>query len=163
VRAECRNLDFQWLALLARTEHLDDAEAGADRDGAAKQPAHIIGPGVGGGVVVLGCQPEHLIAHAAAGPKGLAAGGAQPSDDIDGKVSFGHGPPWCCQHGAGPLSGLSLCGKVRSGKELPDAFAVGSKTPRRLRILTGAAWLSMARAFDERKHTARADRGDAEG
>ena len=41
------------LAFLARPEHLDDAEAGADRQGAAKELLHLFGPGVGGDVVIL--------------------------------------------------------------------------------------------------------------
>ena len=78
----------------ARPEHLDDAEAHADRDGPAKQPADLLRPGVGGDVVVLGGQAEQLVAHAAAGPEGLVAGLAQAAARRRWRISFvGHGPP----------------------------------------------------------------------
>ena len=83
--------DRERARLGARAEHLDDAEARADGDGAAEEPLHLLGPGVGGDVVVLGDQAEQLVAHAAAGPQGLVAGLLQAPDDVDGEFALGHG------------------------------------------------------------------------
>ena len=77
---------------MPRAEHLDDAEAGADGDGAAEELLHLLGPGVGGDVVVLGRQAEQLVAHAAAGPERLIAGLPEPLDDVDGELTLGHVP-----------------------------------------------------------------------
>ena len=41
-----------------RAEHLDDAEAGPDGDGAAEKALHLFGPGVGGDVVVVRFEAE---------------------------------------------------------------------------------------------------------
>src|SRR5438270_229687 len=90
VGAEGGDLDFERAGGRARAEHLDDAEAGADGDGAAEQRLDLLGPGVGGDVVVVRLAAEELVADAAAGPQRLEAFGAEAADDVGGELALGH-------------------------------------------------------------------------
>src|SRR5262249_54026220 len=90
VGAKRRHLDLEGGLDGTRTEHLDDAKAGADGDGAPEEAAHLLRGGAGGDVVVLRRPAEQLVADAAAGPQRSVAGFAQPAHDINGKVAFGH-------------------------------------------------------------------------
>ena len=101
---------------LVAMKDLDDAEAGADGDGAAEQAAHLLRPGVGGDVVVLRHQAQQLVAHAAAGPQRLVAGVAQLLYHLDGELTFRHGSPGPPRPaGAAPRVPRSAARSARNG------------------------------------------------
>ena len=78
------------LAGALRPQHGHHAEGRAERKcpPPAEQLADLVRPGAGGHVVILGIAPEQLIAHAAAGPIGLEAGGAELRHHLDGKLAL---------------------------------------------------------------------------
>ena len=90
IGAKRGDLDLEEALRRPGTEHLDDAEAHAHGDGAAEQPADLLGPGVGGHVVILGHPAEQFVAHAAARPQRLETGVAQAANHVDGKFTLGH-------------------------------------------------------------------------
>ena len=53
---------------------MHEPEAAADDEGAAEQRLHLLGPGVGGDVEILGLDAEQQVAHGAADDEGLEAG-----------------------------------------------------------------------------------------
>jgi hypothetical protein len=58
----------------AAEDHVHQAEAPADDEGAAEQRLHLLGRGVGGDVEVLRPQADQQVAHGAADDVGLVAG-----------------------------------------------------------------------------------------
>ena len=53
--------------------HVHDLKAPPDQTGAAKQPLHLLGRGVGGDVEILGCHAQQQVAYGAADDKGAKA------------------------------------------------------------------------------------------
>ena len=85
VGAEGRHLDHLMVATAA-VDHVHDAEAPADDEGAAEQPLHLLGRGIGGHVEVLRPQAHQQVAHRATHHIGLEAGALQGAHHIDGPV-----------------------------------------------------------------------------
>ena len=81
-RPEGRDLDDLVLAAAA-VDHVDDAEAPADDEGAAELVLDLFRGGVGGDVEVLGPASQQQVAHGAADDVGLEARVGQPLDDLD--------------------------------------------------------------------------------
>ncbi len=73
VGAEGGDLDHLVLAPAA-VDHVHDAKAPADDEGAPEQTLDLLGRGAGGDVEVLGPQAQQQVAHAAADEVGLEAG-----------------------------------------------------------------------------------------
>ena len=72
-RAEGRDFDHLMVAPAAE-DHVHDAEAPADDEGAAEQRLHLLGRGVGGHVEVLRPQAHQQVAHRTADDEGLVPG-----------------------------------------------------------------------------------------
>jgi len=67
-------------------DHVDDAKAPPDDEGAAEQALDLLGRGVGGHVEVFGAQADQQVAHGAADDVGLEAGVLQGRADLDGAL-----------------------------------------------------------------------------
>ena len=62
---------------------VDEPEPAPDDEGAAEERLHLLGPGVGGDVEVLGLDAEQEVAHGAADDERLEAGFVQAPRDLD--------------------------------------------------------------------------------
>jgi hypothetical protein len=82
-RAEGGHLDDFVLAPAAE-DHVHDAKAPADDEGAAEVLLHLLGRGVGGDVEILRPQADQQVAHGAADDVGLIAGVLQRAHHADG-------------------------------------------------------------------------------
>src|SRR5437867_5606651 len=95
---------MQRFGVVARAKHFDDAEAGANGHGAAKQPPDLLRFGVRGDVVILGQKAEQLVAHAATRPERLVAGLLQTLDHADGELALRHGRPGWKRYSCGSMT-----------------------------------------------------------
>src|SRR5690348_15006490 len=86
IGAKGGNLDLEQFVGVPWAKHLDDAEAHADGDGAAKEVANLLRMSGGGDIVILGHEAKQFIADAAAGPQCLVAGVAQTANHVDGEI-----------------------------------------------------------------------------
>ena len=77
-RAERRDLDR-----FGADMHVHEPEPAPDDEGAAEQRLHVLGPGIGGDVEILGLDAEQEVAHRAADDEGLEPGLVQPPRDVE--------------------------------------------------------------------------------
>src|ERR1700748_1208067 len=73
-------------AALAAVDHVNEAEAAADDEGAAEQRLHLFRRGVRRDVEVLGLEVDQQVAHGAADDVGLVAGVLQLLADVDRRL-----------------------------------------------------------------------------
>ena len=69
---------------LAAEEDMRQTEPTTDQTTVAEQALDLFGQRIGGDIEILGLEPEHQVAHAAADEEGLEAGLAQPIEDPEG-------------------------------------------------------------------------------
>src|SRR5690606_12241336 len=77
-------------AVVARADHLHDAEAGPDLVAALEQRPQVGGPGVGGDVVIVGGEAEEFVADAPARPQRREPGLLEPADHVQCELALGH-------------------------------------------------------------------------
>ncbi len=137
--------DFDDLVLApAAIDHVHDAKALADDEGAAEQALDLLGRGIGGHVEVLGAQAQQQVAHGAADDVGLVARILQRLDHVDGTPVHQVGVDAVHLHGhllalaegrlARPWSGRGLA------QQLVDDVLDHGASPNRSRMRQPRSW-----------------------